>query len=116
METKVIGGNLKRARLASGFTQEQVSDYLGINRSAYSNYETGERAAPLSVLEGVAKLTGCSLSTFFETDPSKVKNDLVTAFRIDNLSNKDLHQIAKFKTIVRNYIKMQELRNEYANK
>ena len=30
--------------------QQQVADYLGITRSAYSNYENGIREIPLAVL------------------------------------------------------------------
>ena len=46
----IIGNNLKRLREANRMTQEQVSSYLAINRSTYSNYESGDREAPLNIL------------------------------------------------------------------
>ena len=49
--SNVIGRNLKVLREANDLTQEQMSSYLGIGRSAYANYEAGERETPLEVLE-----------------------------------------------------------------
>ena len=41
---------LKDLREDRDLKQQQVADYLGITRSAYSNYETGSREIPLAVL------------------------------------------------------------------
>ena len=65
---EVIGRNLKALREANDLTQEQMSGYLGIGRSAYANYEAGEREAPLEVLERSAALLGCELDLLFEPD------------------------------------------------
>ena len=35
--------NLINARKAMHKTQQEVADYLGISRQAYSNYEAGKR-------------------------------------------------------------------------
>ena len=75
----IIGKNIKLVRENSGYTQKQVAEYLGINRSAYANYESGERTAPLSVLEGVAKLFGVEMSLLFEADQSKIQSFLLKA-------------------------------------
>lgn len=37
-------------------TQQEVSDFLQIRRSAYGKYERGERPVPLSILEALADL------------------------------------------------------------
>lgn len=39
---QVVGENLKKIRELSGFTQEEVAKSIGIERSAYSNYEGGD--------------------------------------------------------------------------
>jgi len=108
-ENIVIAGNLKRLREANGFTQEHVANYLGIGRSAYSNYETGDRECPLSVMESLCDLYGCDPYLLYEGDVNVVKNMLTTAFRVDDASIDDLHQIAAFKKVVKNYLKLDML-------
>lgn len=105
-ERNTIAKNIKRLREASNFTQTNVADYLGVTRSAYSNYETGDREMPLSVMEKLADLYGCDLYMLYSEDDSVLEEMLVTAFRVDNLSADDMKQIAAFKRIVRNSLKM----------
>lgn len=105
----IIGKNLKQFRDFNRFTQEQVADYLGIKRSTYSNYESGEREAPLDILERVSSLYGCELHTLFEEDMETFQDALVCTFRVDNLSSSDLREIADFKSIVHSYLKMTRL-------
>lgn len=111
-ERAIISKNIKRMREACKFTQEQVSQFLGIGRSAYSNYETGDRELPLEVMEKLADLYGCDLFLLYEEDADIVKNMLTTAFRVDDLSADDMKQIADFKAVVKNYLKMDLLLNQ----
>lgn len=111
-ERAIISKNIKRMREACRFTQEQVSKFLGIGRSAYSNYETGDRELPLEVMEKLADLYGCDLFLLYEEDADIVKNMLTTAFRVDDLSADDMKQIADFKAVVKNYLKMDLLLNQ----
>ena len=108
-ERLIVSANIKRMREASRFTQEQVSKFLGIGRSAYANYETGDRELPLNVMERLADLYGCDLFLMYEQDADVVKNMLATAFRVDNLSAEDMQQIADFKSVVKSYLKMDML-------
>lgn len=105
----MIGRNLKLLREANGFTQEQMASFLKINRSTYANYETDEREAPLEVLENAGHVLGAELNMFFEEDESALKNMLVCAFRTDNLSPEDMEEVAKFKELVLNYLKINRL-------
>lgn len=111
-ERTIISKNIKRMREACRFTQEQVSQFLGIGRSAYSNYETGDRELPLEVMEKLADLYGCDLFLLYEEDADIVKNMLTTAFRVNDLSTDDMKQIADFKAVVKNYLKMDLLLNQ----
>lgn len=108
----VIGKNLKSLRMANGYNQENVAEFMGINRSTYSNYESGDREAPLDVLEKAALLFGCDLSLFFEEDKNALKGMLACAFRADNLNTDDMKEVADFKNIVLNYMKMERLLEE----
>ncbi len=104
-----ISRNLKTLREANNFTQEQISEFIGIGRSAYANYESGEREIPLEVLEKTAALFGCELSLFFEEDARMVQAELSCAFRANNLSSADMREVSDFKNIVLNYLKMDKL-------
>jgi transcriptional regulator with XRE-family HTH domain len=106
---EIVGNNLKKLREANRFSQEQVASFLGINRSTYSNYESGDREAPLEVLEKASDLFGCELHLLFEENESVVDNMLVCAFRVDDLSASDMKEVASFKNIVKNYLKIKRL-------
>ena len=111
--SNVIGRNLKVLREANDLTQEQMSSYLGIGRSAYANYEAGEREAPLEVLERSASLLGCELELLFEPDVKTVKDRMmVCAFRTDGLTQADMKEVARFKQVVLEYMKMQKMLGE----
>lgn len=108
-EKEIVARNLKSLREANGFTQERLANYLGIGRSAYSNYELGDREIPLNIMESLANLFGCDLFTLYEESEDVLHSTLATAFRVDNLSDEDLKQIAIFKNVVKNYLKMDKL-------
>ena len=108
-ERLIIAGNIKCLRDASGFTQDTVANYLNVNRSAYANYETGARELPLSLMEKLADLYGCEMYDLYSEDVDVVSTMLATAFRVDTLSREDMEQIAAFKRIVNNSLKMDKL-------
>lgn len=105
----MLGETLKQLREANNYTQENVSDYLGIKRSTYSNYETGDREAPLTVLEKLANLYGCELYDLECEDKDVLQGVIACAFRVDTLSVEDMKQVAAFKQLVMNYVKMKKI-------
>ena len=103
------GEILKLLREANHFTQENVADYLGIKRSTYSNYETGDREAPWSVLEKLANLYGCEQYDLESENQEVLQGVIACAFRVDSMSVEDMKQIAAFKQLVMNYVKMKKI-------
>jgi transcriptional regulator with XRE-family HTH domain len=101
--------NLKAFREASGFTQEQIASFLSIERGALANYELGFRETPLPVLIKLSNLYGVDIADFYETDQEKVQDALICSFRMDNLSDADMREIANFKDVVKSYLKMNYL-------
>ena len=108
-ERLIVASNIKRLRDTSGFTQDIVANYLNVNRSAYANYETGARELPLQLMEKLADLYGCEMYDLYSEDVDVVSTMLATAFRVDTLSREDMEQIAAFKRIVNNSLKMDKL-------
>lgn len=105
---EIIGANLKALRSATGYTMEQVARIIGIERSAYANYESGMREMPLWLLEKAADLFGVELALLFEKDSQAVDGMLLTAFRVDDLNDEDLKEVSHFKRIVKNYLKLSQ--------
>ena len=68
-----IGRNIRELRKANKFTQNDIANFLGIERSAYANYEAGKRNFPLLLLEKTADLLGCELCVLFEKDINSLK-------------------------------------------
>ena len=104
-----IGRILKECREYNSFTADQVATFLNIGRSTYSNYEAGLREAPLEVLEKCSNLYGCDLDLFFEEKPLSEGDMLICAFRVDDVSSSDMQEVALFKNIVKNYLKIDKL-------
>lgn len=110
MEEKlIVSSNIKRLREACGFSQDTVANYLNVSRSAYANYESGVRELPLQLMEKLADLYGCEMYDLYSEDVDVVSAMLATAFRVDTLSREDMEQIAAFKRIVNNSLKMDKL-------
>lgn len=108
MNTK-IGKIMKECREYNSFSAQQVATFLGIERSTYANYEAGLREAPLEVLEKCADLYGCDLDIFFGDKALSETDMLICAFRVDDVSPSDMTEVALFKNIVKNYLKMENL-------
>jgi len=45
---------VKILRADNDITQQEIADYLGVSRSAYKNYENGERGIPIEILSKIA--------------------------------------------------------------
>jgi Predicted transcriptional regulators len=65
---EIIGQRLKQARETAGYTQEEVSQKLGITKDELSLFESGRQNPPLSLLRKLAKLYGVFVSYFYGID------------------------------------------------
>lgn len=104
-----IGYNIKLFREKCGLSQEEVADFSGIKREILSYYENGKREVSLLHLEKIAEYMNIDLEVFLEENPSEIQADLALAFRADEVTPSDREQIAYFKRIVKNYLKMKSI-------
>lgn len=107
--SQIVGENLRKIRELAGFTQEQIAQSIDIERSTYSNYEGGTREAPYNILENISNLFGCEPFVLFEDNIQADNEIMATAFRISDLEEHDLKEIANFKDIVKSYLKMERI-------
>lgn len=53
---KIVRNNIKYYRITKGFTQEKISEELGINEKSYSNLETGRYNISLDRLDDISRI------------------------------------------------------------
>lgn len=107
--SNTVATNLKKLREAARYTQDEVAQALGITRSAYSNYESGERESPYDVLEKASDFFGCDMYVLFDENENADAMILASAFRLDGLTDDDAVEIVRFKDIVKSYLKMEAI-------
>lgn len=91
----VVTRNLKKLRKENGYTQQQVSEYLGITQSNLSKIENGERNFNMTLLDKLCLLYNCSPEYLLgETD---VHEKSGIAFRSDE--KMDLDVVAKMNEV-----------------
>lgn len=106
---KNISRNLKKLREFARYTQDEVAHALGITRSAYSNYESGDREMPYDVIEKASDFFGCDMMVLFEDNENVDAMIFASAFRIDGIAPEDAGEIMRFKDIVKSYLKMEAI-------
>lgn len=104
-----LGQNIKLYREKFNYSQETVADFLGVKREMISYYENDSREIPVEKLNRLADLFGVELLDLLEEKPDLVTLNSVFAFRADELIPTDLTEIASFRKIVKNYVKMVRL-------
>ncbi len=63
-----IPGRLRRMRELNGYTQKQLAEVMGINRSTYAYYEIGGSEPNITFLVRLARLYKVTLEQMLEID------------------------------------------------
>ena len=58
-----IGYNLRKIRKSRGYSQQCVADYLKINRTTYTKYETGVSQMPYEIMSRLAMFYNVDYNT-----------------------------------------------------
>ena len=61
-----VSQNVQAIRKKLGFSEEQVSTYLGVTRSVLRKYESNTDSIPFDVFDKLSNLYGVDMSVFFE--------------------------------------------------
>jgi len=105
-----IGNNLRFLRQNQGLTQDQVASATGISRESLSYYENGSRPVPVKYLDLFADLFNIDIEQLLDENPEEMK--VFTSFRSINSTDEDMVQVAGFRRIVRNYLKIKALADD----
>lgn len=92
-----IGGRIAHLREQRGWTQEQLSAFLGISRAALSHYEKNRREPDTETLTKVADIFGVSVDYLLgrTQQPKTTLDDDVRRF-VDHLELSDSELLEKF--------------------
>ena len=106
-----IGNNIHEYRSIQDLTQQQLADYLSVTRELISLIESGKREISIGNLNKLADLFGIELADLLEEDRQVQDVNLALAFRSEE-TEVDLENIAAFRRIVMNYLKIEGLKND----
>lgn len=59
--------SLQQRRKAAGFTQQQLADMIGVNRTTLTMWETGENMPPSKYLVPLAEALGCTVDELLKS-------------------------------------------------
>jgi transcriptional regulator with XRE-family HTH domain len=62
---RLVGNNIRKSRLAAGFSQAALADRLGVDRAYVSGLELGKRNPTIITLWHVAKALDVTIGAFF---------------------------------------------------
>lgn len=108
----MIGENIRKYREYNSLTQKDLADFLECSREMISYYENGSRMPKVELLNKMSDLFGIELYELLEESSNIVDENIVLAFRREDRNIDDYNEIASFKKIIKNYMKMERLAAE----
>ena len=109
---KIIGQNIESLRKRFNMTQAQVANFLEIDRVMVAYYENGTRPTPIIILDKLADLFCVDVSVLMEDNKEVTASNIAFAFRAGEIKESDMKEIVSFHKIIKNYIKIKELRKK----
>ncbi|MEN2665999.1 helix-turn-helix transcriptional regulator [Listeria aquatica] len=91
----MIGETLKKLRFKKSKTQQNVADYLGISRAAYSHFENSRNEPDLETLKKLAEYFEVTTDYLLGNDESN-KSDVVAAHMDDGLTEEQKEEIYRY--------------------
>lgn len=104
----MLSEQLKIIRKANKFTQQELADAIGIERSTYASYETGRNKPDVILLSKIAKVFGVSSDFILEIDTTAPLNmeDISVQYKkksgnklVSTLSKEEKSVLAKYRLL-----------------
>lgn len=103
VDLKDVGRNIKNMREKSGLNQRQVAEFLDLDQSMISKIEKGERNISASLIDKLADLFCCPVSSLVSGEDNI---NCKIAFRSNAISSEDLKALSIVNKIVLNQFEM----------
>ena len=91
--------NLVRLRKATGMTQQQVAEKLGINRTTYTKYETGVTEPSFEMLLRISELLGVGIDTLFNGGAERELLSSVSDSKKSALSDDEVEILEAYRSL-----------------
>lgn len=104
-----MGSIFKKLRKKCGFTQDQIANFLDLDRTMITKFEKGERSLGIADMERACELFGCNLKVLRglqEFEPMTV------AYRAKDLTPDDMEAVRCVQRIVLNLRRIKEFGEE----
>lgn len=108
-----IGMKIKKLRENANLTQKQIAEFLSIDQSLVSKFEKGERSISSDVLNEIATLFCCPISSLISDEDITPKYAI--AFRTTSIETSDLCALSIINKIALNQFKMDKLAGGIVN-
>ncbi|WP_347994182.1 helix-turn-helix transcriptional regulator [uncultured Eubacterium sp.] len=92
--------NLKEARLKSGYSQKEVAEKIGVAKSTYSLYESGNREPNVDTIKKISDILKVSADTLLGLEEEPIT--LAAHFDGDEYTEDELEEIRQFAEFVKN--------------
>lgn len=92
--------NLKEARLKSGLSQKDVAENIGVAKSTYSLYESGNREPNVNTIKKISDCLNVSADTLLGLNDRPVT--IAAHFDGDEYTEDELDEIRQFAEFVKN--------------
>ena len=92
--------NLKEARLRSGLSQKEVAENIGVAKSTYSLYESGNREPNVNTIKKIADCLNVSADTLLGLNDEPTT--LAAHFDGEEYTEDELDEIRQFAEFVKN--------------
>lgn len=95
---KLLGKRIKQIRKNAGFTQEKLSELIGIETGSLSTIESGRSFPSLVTLEKISQILNVEMKAFFDYDTSITIKDMkkIIVKNIDKIKENQIHYIYKY--------------------
>lgn len=110
MTRNIVGENIKIARKQNGFTQKQLSDFLGIDSTLISKYENGKIDISQNIIEKLAELF--CMQPYDLINGNFDQQNKTTSIKAKELSGDDLESLSKANRLVLDFKETIDLQNE----
>lgn len=104
-----MGAWFKDVRIKCGFTQEQIANFLELDRTTITKFEKGERTLGVSDLEIACELFGCTLDMLRNLEEFE---PMAVAYRAKDLTLEDMESVRMVQKIILNMRRIREFGKE----